>query len=147
MTELNFSKFASYLGEQDVKKQYKNIRKRVSQKIIFEINKLITLGIDNTHIENQSFYSKLISEVKNIDKQIIEDSLFRNVEPPDSVHWVGRNTGLFFDFRTCDEVETAAFRAGIDFPASSSKYLDFGCQPNSPKQNLIEILWEFLNQN
>jgi SAM-dependent methyltransferase len=66
-------------------------------------------------------------ESKNVEETIIEGSVFKKLEPPDHVHWVGRNAGLFFDFRTCDEIETAAFRAGIDFPASSSKYLDFGC--------------------
>lgn len=127
MTEVDLSKFSFYFGSMDSRQQYKSIRKIISQKILSEINNFVNLEIDNSEIEKPSFYSHLISQVMSLYENDLQGNPFRKLEPPDNVHWVGRNSGLFFDFRTCDELETAAFRAGIDFPGSSKKYLDFGC--------------------
>lgn len=127
MTRLDFSSFSAYLGDADKNKQYKLLRKTISHKILSEINKFYSIKIDNNDYEKSSFYAHFISEYKAIDEEILKSTRFRILEPPDFIHWVGRNSGVFFDFRTCDEIETAAFKAGISFPTSSKKYLDFGC--------------------
>ena len=50
----------------------------------------------------------------------------KRLEPPEGVHWMGQQSGVFLDLGGADELVSALTEAALGFK-SGGRYLDFGC--------------------